>query len=75
MTWAAATALETELPGSEKDMPATEPLWGGSPGGSAGKESTCSAGDPCWIPGLGQCPGEGIGYHSSIPGLPWWLRW
>ena len=29
MTWAAATALETELPGSEKDMPATEPRGGG----------------------------------------------
>jgi len=29
---------------------------------SVGKESTCSAGDPGSIPGLGRSPGEGIGY-------------
>ena len=29
---------------------------------SAGKESTCSAGDPGSIPGWGRSPGEGIGY-------------
>ena len=29
---------------------------------SVGKESTCSAGDPGLIPGLGRSPGEGIGY-------------
>ena len=34
----------------------------GFPGSSAGKESTCNAGDPGSIPGLGQSPGEGIGY-------------
>ena len=34
----------------------------GFPGGSAGKESTCNAGDPSLIPGLGRSPGEGIGY-------------
>ena len=34
----------------------------GFPGGSAGKESACNAGDPCLIPGLGRSPGEGIGY-------------
>ena len=32
------------------------------PGRSAGKESTCSAGDPSSIPGSGRFPGEGIGY-------------
>ena len=32
------------------------------PGSSAGKESTCNAGDPSSIPGLGRSPGEGIGY-------------
>ena len=32
------------------------------PGSSAGKESTCNAGDPSLIPGWGRCPGEGIGY-------------
>ena len=26
------------------------------------------------IPGLGSSPGGGRGYHSSILGLPWWLR-
>ena len=35
----------------------------GFPGSSAGKESTCSAGDPGLIPGLGRSPGEGIGYQ------------
>ena len=31
----------------------------GFPGGSVSKESTCSAGDPGSIPGLGRSPGEG----------------
>ena len=34
----------------------------GFPSSSAGKESTCNAGDPGLIPGLGRSPGEGIGY-------------
>ena len=34
----------------------------GFPGSSAGKESTCNAGDPGLIPGTGRSPGEGIGY-------------
>ena len=29
---------------------------------SVGKESTCNAGDPGSIPGLGRSTGEGIGY-------------
>ena len=29
---------------------------------SAGKESTCNAGDPSSIPGSGRSTGEGIGY-------------
>ena len=33
----------------------------GLPGGSAGKESACSAGDLGLIPGLGRSPGEGKG--------------
>ena len=33
----------------------------GFPGSSAGRGSTCKAGDPGLIPGLGS-PGEGIGY-------------
>ena len=32
------------------------------PGTSAGKESTCNAGDPSSIPGSGRSAGEGIGY-------------
>ena len=31
----------------------------GFPGGSDGKESACSAGDPGSIPGSGRSPGEG----------------
>ena len=34
----------------------------GFPGSSDGKESTCNAGDPGWIPGSGGSPGEGTGY-------------
>ena len=34
----------------------------GFPGGSAGKESACSAGDPGSIPGSGRYAGEGTGY-------------
>ena len=34
----------------------------GFPGSSAGKESTCNAGDPSSIPGLGRYTEEGIGY-------------
>ena len=30
---------------------------------SVGKESTCNAGDPSSIPGLGRSPGKGIGYQ------------
>ena len=42
-------------------------------GGPDGKESTCSAGDPGLIPGLGRSPGEGHGLHSSI--LAWRSPW
>ena len=34
----------------------------GFPGGSDGKESACSAGDPGLIPEWGRLPGEGNGY-------------
>ena len=33
-----------------------------SPDSSVGKESTCNAGDPGPIPGLGRAAGEGRGY-------------
>ena len=41
----------------------------GFPSGSAGKESTCSAGDLGSIPGLGRSPGEGKGYPLQYSGL------
>ena len=34
----------------------------GFPGGSAGKESACNAGDPGSVPGTGRPPREGISY-------------
>ena len=44
----------------------------GFPGGSDGKESACSSGDPGLILGLGRSPGEGYGYplQSSCLGNP-----
>ena len=41
----------------------------GFPGGSAGKESTCNAGELGLIPGLGRSPGEGKGYPLQYSGL------
>ena len=38
----------------------------GFPGSSAGKESTCNAGNPGSIPGLGRSPGEGIRLPTPI---------
>ena len=49
------------------------PVFMGFPGGSAGKESACSAGVPGLILGLGGSPGEGKGYPLQYSGLeiPW----
>ena len=41
----------------------------GFPGGSAGKESACNAGDLGSIPGLGRSPGEEISYPLQCYGL------
>ena len=48
-------------------------------GGSVGKKSTCDAGDPGLIPGLGRYPGEGNGnplqyscLENSIHRGAWW---
>ena len=41
----------------------------GFPDSSVGKESTCNAGDPSSIPGLGRCPGEWKGY-----GKLFWIK-
>ena len=48
---------------------AATPVFLGFPGGSAGKESTCNAGDLGSIPGLGRCPGEGKDYPLQYSGL------
>ena len=48
------------------------PVFLGFPGGSAGKESACNAGDLGSIPGLGRSPGEGHGnplQHSCLESL------
>ena len=45
------------------------PVFLGFPDGSAGKESTCNAGDLGWIPGLGRSPGEGTGHPLQYSGL------
>ena len=37
-------------------------MYRGFPDSSVGKETTCNAGDPSSIPGLGRSIGEGIGY-------------
>ena len=39
------------------------------PGGSAGRESTCSMGDLDLIHGLGRSPGEGNNYPCQYSGL------
>ena len=41
----------------------------GFPDGSAGKDSTCNAGDLGSIPGLERSPGEGSGYPLQYFGL------
>ena len=41
----------------------------GFPHSSVGKESTCNAGDPSSIPGLGRSPGKGKGYPLQYSGL------
>ena len=45
------------------------PVFLGFPCDSAGKESTCNAGDLASIPGLGRSPGEGNGYPLQYSGL------
>ena len=45
------------------------PVFLGFPGGLAGKESACNAGDLGLILGLGKSPGEGNGYPLQYSGL------
>ena len=42
-------------------------------GCSDGKESTCNAGNPGFIPGLGRSPEKGKATHSNI--LAWRIPW
>ena len=44
-------------------------MYAGFPGSSAGKESTCNAGDPHWIPELGRSPGKGNCYPLQYSDL------
>ena len=64
-TWVQSLGLEDPL---EKRM-ATHSSILGLTCGSAGKESTCSAGDLGSIPGLGRSPGEGNGNPLQYSGL------
>ena len=43
--------------------------YGGFPGGSGGKESTCNARDLASIPGLGRSAGEGNSFPLRYSGL------
>ena len=52
------TVMDKVVPVSQAFV--SQPRW--SPGSSAGKESTCNAGDPGSIPGLRSSPGKGNGY-------------
>ena len=54
------------------DVNSDEPIKG-FPGGSAGKESPCNAGDLGWIPGLGRSPGGGTSY--SLQYSDWRIPW
>ena len=45
------------------------PVFWGFPGGSIGKESTCSAGDLGLIPWSGRSAGEGSSYPLQFSGL------
>ena len=49
-------------------------LWGFF-GGSHGKESTCKAGAPGFITGLGRSPGEGNGNPLQASLLAWRTAW
>ena len=52
----------TEKPSQQLLLIHRDSVTMGFPGGSAGKESTCNAGDLGSIPGLGRSPGEGNSY-------------
>ena len=62
-------------PGTAKSSPLSPQLekalaQRGLPDDAAGKESTCNAGDPGSIPGLGRSIGEMLGYPLVFLGFP-----
>ena len=66
-----------KIPWRRDRLPA--PVFLGFPSGSAGKESTCNAGDLGLIPGLGRSPGGGNGnpllcscLENSMGRGAWW---
>ena len=64
-TWIRSLGWEDPL--EKRRLPT--PVWLGSPCGSAGEESACSAGDLGSVSGLGRSPGEGTGYPLWCSGL------
>ena len=63
---------KSPVPGPEKGPPFCNiptPILLGFPCGSAGKESSCNAGDLGSTPRLGRSPGEGKGYPLQYSGL------
>ena len=67
LLWRHGTAAEKTL--INTNIAGFPTLYLGCPGGSAGKESACNAGDLGLIPGLGRSPGEGKGYPLQYSGL------
>ena len=57
------------VPGKASKRQGLTMLSQGFPSSSAGKESTCNAGDPDLIPGSGRSPGEGKDYPLQYSGL------
>ena len=66
-----ATSTYSKLSGNWKKSYKGAPIYGlpPYPDSSAGKESTCNAGELGLIPGLGRYPGEGKGYTIQYSGL------
>ena len=60
--------MSERSPGKVIGYPST-PVFLGFSGGSAGKESSCNAGDLGSIPGLERSPGEGTSYPLQFSGL------
>ena len=60
--------LQAALPRCGGETTAVFYFMSGFPGGSAGKESACNAGDLVSIPGLGRSPGEGKGSPLQYSG-------